>query len=87
MSEHLSECPNYGIALAADYIERDVYFRRCICDELRGCEKRVIDAAVQRVEALGNEPQPKHDGDPYSWSAGYAECQRQFIAAIKGDQP
>lgn len=44
-----------------------------------------LEEAVQRVEALGNEPQPNHGGDPYSWSNGYVECQRQAIAVIKGE--
>jgi len=48
----------------------------CICDELRGCEQRVIDAAVQRVEAL------KWD---YIHSCGELITRARTIAAIKGD--
>ena len=44
MSEHLPECP---VAAA-----RPGTFTSCICGRLRACEERVLDAAVQRVEAL-----------------------------------
>ena len=52
MTEHLPECPNHCINVPADYLERDVYMRRCICSKLRACKKRVMDAAVQRVIEL-----------------------------------
>jgi hypothetical protein len=43
MIEHLPEC------WAKDESDPPAW---CICDELRACETRVLDAAVQRVEAL-----------------------------------
>ena len=44
MTEHLPECP---VAVA-----RPGTFTSCICDRLRACEQRVLDAARAAVEAL-----------------------------------
>ena len=54
MTEHLQEChqPKYLKDLSWGSISRDEPFVPCICDALRACEKRVLDAAVQRIEAL-----------------------------------
>ena len=43
MTEHLPEC------WAKHESDPEAW---CICDELRACEQRVLDAAVQRIEAL-----------------------------------
>ena len=43
MTEHLPEC------WAKHESDPPAW---CICDELRACEERVLDAAVQRIEAL-----------------------------------
>ena len=50
--KHLPECPNHCINVPADYMERDVYMRRCICEKLRACEERVLDAAREAVVVL-----------------------------------
>lgn len=49
--EHLPECPRRGddsgyycCAFCDGY--------ECICDQLRACEKRVLDAAREAVDAL-----------------------------------
>ena len=43
MSEHLPECPcQFAYDCGGP----------CICDALRACEQRVLDAAVQRVAAV-----------------------------------
>jgi hypothetical protein len=89
MTEHLPECP------VPDF-DKGLWI--CICKQLRACEKRVSDAAVQRVEALANEMRnwssaettaateavPDLTVDQWLW------VQRgvlRSIAAIKGDQP
>ena len=41
MTEHLPECKWHEFQCWC-----------CICDELRACEQRVLDAAVQRVTEL-----------------------------------
>ena len=41
-----------------------------------------LDDVQDRLAALGNEPQPKHDGDGYSWSDGFVNAQEQALAAI-----
>lgn len=59
------------------------YFQQIRIDALRD--------AREAVAALGNEPQPNHDGDPYSWSEGFGNAQEQALAAIdalmEGHQP
>ena len=45
-------------------------------------QRDALAAAREAVAALGNEPQPKHDGDPYSWSEGFVNAQEQALAAI-----
>ena len=54
MTEHLPECPNHFIGLPADYMERDVYMRRCMCEKLRACEERIKThegcADAERIE-------------------------------------
>lgn len=57
--------------------------------ELAVRDKTLRDAR-EAVAALGNEPQPKHDVDPYSWSEGFVNAQEQALAAIdalRKDQP
>lgn len=51
MTEHLPECPVEKMLRSG----RTVGSQTCICDALRACEARVLDAAVQRIEALGGE--------------------------------
>ena len=77
MTKHLPECWNKHESDPPAW---------CICDELRACEERVTAEVVQRVEAIGKVSQPKHEGDPYSWSVGLLD-RATVIAAIKGDQP
>ena len=63
MTEHLPECPilkpccddeefpEHGFC--GNFVGRCLHcMAECICDALRACEERVIDAAVQRIEAL-----------------------------------
>ena len=45
-------------------------------------QRDALDAAREAVAELGNEPQPKHDGDPYSWSEGFVNAQEQALAVI-----
>lgn len=59
MTEHVPECellepcsediPEHGYPLSIYCIHCE---RTCICDALRACEQRVLDAAVQRVAAV-----------------------------------
>ena len=53
MTEHLPECPNHCINVPADYMERDVYMRRCICEKLRACEERVLEKGLWIGWAIG----------------------------------
>ena len=46
MTEHLPECPHSEPALSPGFLVM------CICDRLRACEQRVLDAARAAVEAL-----------------------------------
>ena len=39
--------------------------------------------AVEAVKALGNEPQPAHDGSPKTWSQGFSNARTQAVAAIE----
>ena len=85
MTEHLPECP---VAAA-----RPGTFTSCICDALRACEKRVIAAAVQRVEALEFDPESgvdwnwDYDIDPTGMTRNPLVWIREAVAAIKkGEQ-
>ena len=44
MTEHLPECPHSEPALSPGFLVM------CICDRLRACEQRVLDAAREAVE-------------------------------------
>ena len=82
MTEHLPECLH----------DDDTYGLRglCICDELRACEQRVLDAAREAVLALphyramecdpGLMPGKHDDSDP--WLRGYLVDSDEALAAI-----
>jgi hypothetical protein len=36
MTEHLPECPNYGIYIPPDYAYWSFYIRKCICVAIKG---------------------------------------------------
>ena len=84
MTEHLPEC-----AVAA---ARPGTFLSCICDALRACEDRVVAAAVQRVEALVDDPNSgvdwnwDYDIDPTGNTRNPLVWIREAVAAIKGDE-
>ena len=64
MTEHLPEC------WAKHDSDPPAW---CICDELRACEARVLEAAVQRIEAL-----------PWTSETWNAHAERAaIIAAIR----
>jgi hypothetical protein len=77
MTEHLPECP----VQTKDSVCRCI---PCICDALRACEIRALDAAVQRVEAL------PHSLECVTRDANYSRpcnCLRgDALDAIKGEQ-
>ena len=84
MTEHLPECP---CQCAYDC------GGPCICDSLRACEKRVTDAAVQRVEAIPDDRDYSldwnwdYDIEPTGMTRNPLVWIREAVAAIKGDQP
>ncbi len=71
MTEHLPECPVERMLRSG----KTVGSQTCICKALRACEQRVIDAAVQRVQAF-------LDPWPNTWLR-----RVETIAAVRGDQP
>ena len=84
MTEHLPEC------WAKHESDPPAW---CICDELRACEARVIGAAVQRVEAIADDPDSgvdwnwDYEADPTGATRNPRVWIREAVAAIKGDQP
>jgi len=87
MTEHLPECeltepcgldtPKHG------FCSRQSTFcihceRACLCERLRACEIRSLDAAVQRVQAMPWD---------YTDACGELIPRAKAIAAIKRDQP
>ena len=83
MTKHLPECP---VAAA-----RPGTFTSCICDALRACEKRVTDAAVQRVEAIPDDRDYSldwnwdYDIDPTGMTRNPLVWIREAVAAIKNE--
>ena len=51
MTDHLPECP---------WADRGYAFP-CICDRLRACEQRALDAARKAVAAVGVRKDTSHD--------------------------
>ena len=104
MSEHLPECPilkpccddeefpEHGFC--GTYAGRCLHcMAECICDALRACEARVIAAAVQRVEAIADDPESgvdwnwDYDIDPTGMTRNPLVWIREAVAAIKkGEQ-
>lgn len=78
MTEHLPECPVEKRLRSG----KTVSSQTCICGALRACEDRVLDAAVQRVEALAIP----HDFPIAVTCDVWNQVVSQCIAAIKGDQ-
>ena len=81
MTEHLPEC-----------FETWQIVRKCnICDALRACEQRVIAAAVQRVEAIADDPESgvdwnwDYDIDPTGMTRNPLVWIREAVAAIKNE--
>ena len=81
MNEHLPEC-----------FETWQIVRKCnICDALRACEQRVIAAAVQRVEAIADDPESgvdwnwDYDIDPTGMTRNPLVWIREAVAAIKNE--
>ena len=79
MNDHLDECPEVFIDCYGSSCDCE-YLHFCICDALRACEQRVLEAAVQRVEAF-----------EYISTIGVTLTgvvpKAAVIAAIRGDQP
>lgn len=82
MTKHLPECP---VAVA-----RPGTFTSCICDALRACEARMLNAAREAVEAI---PAPYKIRGDFDTFGAYAEGRADFkdaaltvIDAIKGEQ-
>ena len=101
MSEHLPECPmvkpccdDDGFPdLCSNSVDRCLHcMAECICDALRACEIRVLAAAVQRVEALADDPNSgvdwnwDYDIDPTGMTRNPFIWIREAVAAIKGEQ-
>ena len=89
MSEHLPECmwpKNDGTCEQCQFFECEC---TCICDRLRACEARVIGAAVQRVEAIADDPDSgvdwnwDYDIDPTGMTKNPLVWIREAVAAIK----
>ena len=63
----------------------------CICDELRACEVRVIAAAVQRVEAIADDPNSgvdwdwDYEADPTGMTRNPRVWIREAVAAIRNE--
>lgn len=80
MSEHLPECPVpemdglWGLPLHPEDAEAN-----CICDRLRACEQRVLNAAREAIAAL-----PRLD-----MSAHLIDIQRSLAAidALREEKP
>ena len=104
MSEHLPECPilkpccddeEFPLhGFCGTYVGRCLHcLAECICDALRDCEARVIAAAVQRVEAIADDPESgvdwnwDYDIDPTGMTRNPLVWIREAVAAIKkGEQ-
>ena len=74
MAEHLPECPMSTKDTICCCLP-------CICDALRACEQRVLNAAVQRVEEMSIPHAFPVTVTSAVWNQVIGEC----IAAIKGD--
>jgi hypothetical protein len=82
MTEHLPEC------WATHESDPPAF---CICDELRACEARVTAAAVQRVEAIADDPNSgvdwnwDYDIDPTGMTRNPLVWIREAVAAINNE--
>lgn len=52
MTDHLPECPVPAMEAGHGPLHPEDAEANCICDELRACEQRVLDAAREAVAAL-----------------------------------
>lgn len=73
MTEHLPEC-------WATYPSDPPAW--CICDELRACEKRVIAAAVRRVEAIPDDRDYSVDWN-WDWEADPTRMTRNPLVWVR----
>ena len=105
MSEHLPECPILKPCCDDEQFPEHGFcgnfvggrclhcMAECICEALRACEARVLEAAVQRVEAIEYDPDSgvdwnwDYDIDPTGMTRNPLVWIREAVAAIKGDQP
>jgi len=94
MTEHLQECrwPEYAKRLRWGSVSRANRERvPCICKELLACEDRVTAAAVQRVEAIADDPNSgvdwnwDYDIDPTGMTRNPRVWIREAVAAIKNE--
>ena len=82
MTVHLPECP------CVHHPSEDLW---CICWRLRECEERVTAAAVQRVEAIADDPNSgvdwnwDYDIDPSGMTRNPLVWIREAVAAIKNE--
>ena len=101
MTEHLSECPILKPCCGDQEFPEHGFcgnfvggrclhcMAECICDALRACEERVLNAAREAVAALtaGRKRMDYEDGpEVYGAHNAYIDCVRDALAAIKGDQ-
>jgi hypothetical protein len=84
MTEHLPECP----VQTKDSVCRCL---PCICDALRACEIRALDAAVQRVEVIADDMNSgvdwnwDYDADPTGMTRNPRVWIREAVAAIRNE--
>ena len=63
----------------------------CICDALRACEIRALDAAVQRVEVIADDMNSgvdwnwDYDADPTGMTRNPRVWIREAVAAIRNE--
>ena len=90
MTEHLPECTEHLPECWATYPSDPPAW--CICDELRDCEERMLNAAREAVAALdayyaleecqGNPLEKGDPEDPDPWQQGHLIERDDALAAI-----
>ena len=64
-------------------LDRPLFSFREMKEAIAGERTELLDQLLKDLEGFTYEIQPKHDGDPKTWSGGFMDCYSRVLALLK----